>query len=830
VDIDHAAAFRASMMEARGRDTIEGEFAMRRFAIGLMLLAWMFAPATSRAEAPEAVRQNISGAVKDALGRPLGGVRVALQTSAGKEASASTSDKEGRFEFKQVAPGVYAVVAEKKGFKTATAIVSVTGKPIKPIALALESQAALSMAVVAERLNRARNDLSPETGSSVYRFSQQAIQELPQGTNTEMSNVLLQAPGVVQDSFGALHIRGEHGEIQYRINGVELPEGISAGFSQTFSPRFARSISLLEGALPAQYGYHTAGVVQIQTKDGETENGGNIDMYGGQRATLNPSFELGGSKGNFSYYTTGYYLGNDRGLEPPTTGPKALHDHTDQGNGFAYLSYFLNPTTRVSFIGGFNLANFQIPANPGQSQAFTLAGVPTFNSANVRETQLEQNYYSVLALQGVVANNIDYQVAAFTRYSTLSFHPDQNGDLIFNGLASRVFRGDWASGLQGDSAYHGFAGHTIRAGFYFNGEHAEIDNHALVFPVDSSGMQTSSSPFAIVDNKAYTTWLYGVYLQDEWKPIERLTINFGARFDLYDGFTRSTQFSPRFAVLYSFPEGTDLHAAYARYFTPVPTEAVSGADLAKFKGTTGQGNNGSDTNISPERSHYFDVGVTQTFPFGLRVDLDSYYKQARDLIDEGQFGPTLIFTPFNYEFGRQYGVEFTTSLTRGQFAGYTNFAYSVAQGRNIVSDQFLFASDELAYIGSHYVFLDHDQTFSASAGAAYRVYGFLFSVDGIYGSGLRTGFANTGNLPYYIQVDAGITKTMTIPRFGPVEGRVAVVNLFDRTYQIRNGSGIGVFAAQYGPRLAFFGGLKIPFSWPRSGAGVQAAGTAPAGS
>jgi hypothetical protein len=260
-----------------------------------------------------------------------------------------------------------------------------------------------------------------------------------------MSEVLLQAPGVAQDSFGQLHIRGEHAEIQYRINGIELPEGIAAGFSQTISPRLAQSVSLLEGALPAQYGYHTAGVVQIQTKSGDSFNGGNIDMYGGQRYTLQPSFELGGSKGNLSYYTTGFYLQNSRGLEPPTPGPQAQHDFATIGNGFTYLSYFLNSTTRLSFIGGFNLSNFQIPSNPGQTPGFTLAGVSPEPSEDITETQLEQNYYGVLALQGLLAKDLDYQIAGFSRYSTLSFHPDQNGDLIYGGKASRVFRGDFAN-------------------------------------------------------------------------------------------------------------------------------------------------------------------------------------------------------------------------------------------------------------------------------------------------------------------------------------------------------------------------------------------------
>jgi len=789
----------------------------RGFFLSIRLCAALLVlNAVSAAQAYSA-SQQVTGKVSDALGRPVNGAELVFQTQEGRIIARARSDHSGHFNFADIQPGTYAIVANKPGFATATSIVTVTARGARPVEISMEAQAALSMQVVAKRLDVARNGLSPETGSSVYRFSEKAIQQFPQGTNTQMTGVLLQAPGVVQDSFGGIHIRGEHAEIQYRINGIELPEGVSSGFSQTFSPRFAQSISLLEGALPAQYGYHTAGVVQIQTKNGESLSGGNIEMYGGQRYTVQPSFELGGTNGNLDYYTTGYYLQNNRGLEPPTPGPEAIHDFATIGNDFAYLSYFLNPTTRISLIGGFNISNFEIPANPDQTPAFELAGVPFYPSKNIKETQLEQNYYGVLALQGIIGREFDYQVAAFSRYSTLSFHPDQTGDLIYNGEASRVFRSDWASGLQGDFAYRGLATHTIRAGYYFQGERAEIDNHALVFPGGPNG-QTSDQPEAIVDDTALTAWLYGLYLQDEWKPIPKLTINYGMRFDLYDGLTRSDQASPRVAGIYQLFETTALHAAYARYFTLAPLEAVSGESVYKFVGTTAQPAVLTDSNISPERAHYFDAGITQNLPFGLKVDLDSYYKKSSQLIDEGQFGPTLVFTPFNYDKGRQYGVEFTTSLTREDLTAYTNFAYSVGQGISHDSDQFLFNPDELAYTQTHYIFLDHDQTFTASWGIAYTFEGFLFTLDGIYGSGLRSGFANTGNQPFYIQFDAGIAKKLTVPKIGHVEGRVAVVNLGDWIYQLRSGTGVGVFAPQYGPRRAVQGGLKWFFPWSKSNA------------
>jgi outer membrane receptor protein involved in Fe transport len=779
------------------------------------LLFWGVTANAAEGSGSRASRQHfgINGTVNDALGRPVGAAQLVLQTESGKILSRTVTNQSGHFEFPPVPSGTYLVVANHSGFRTAAERVTATASGAPPIEIALEAEAALSMAVTAKRLEAARNSLSTETGSSVYRFSQQAIQQLPQGTNTQMTGVLLQAPSVAQDSFGQLHIRGEHGEIQYRINGIELPEGVSSGFSQTLSPRLARSISLLEGALPAQYGYHTAGVVQIETKTGADLNGGNVAMYGGQRYTLNPSFELGGTSGRLSYYTTGFYLQNDRGLEPPTPGPQALHDFTTIGNGFSYLSYILNSTTRISLLGGFNVSNFQIPANPDQPPAFTLAGVPSLLSADIRETQLEQNYYGVLALQGLLGHAVSYQIAAFSRYSTLSFHPDQAGDLIYNGVASRAFRGDWANGSQGDFAYTGLESHTIRTGYYFSGERVEIDNHSLVFPapIGNPSMQLGDHPLAVVDDTALTAWTYGAYLQDEWRPIERLTINYGVRFDLYDGITRSDQFSPRIGAIYDFPEGTTLHAAYARYFTPPPLEAVSGEDIKKFAGTTNAPTVTVDNSTAPERAHYFDAGITQSLPDGIKLDLDSYYKKSRNLIDEGQFGATLVFTPFNYAKGRQYGVEFTTSMNRENFTFYSNFAYSVAQGNDIVSNQFLFGKDKLDYIKRHFVFLDHDETFTESAGVIYRIYGFMFSLDQIYGSGLRSGFANTGNLPFYVQFDAGITRAFSLPDLGNFEGRVAVVNLGDWIYPIRSGSGIGVFAPQWGPRRSLFGGLKWEF-------------------
>jgi hypothetical protein len=122
-----------------------------------------------------------------------------------------------------------------------------------------------SVQVIGKRLDAARNSLSPDTGSTIYRIDASTIETLPMGQSTPLNQVILQAPGVVQDSFGQLHVRGDHANVQYRIDGVVIPEAIS-GFGQAFDARFADRINILTGALPAQYGYRTAGIVDIHTK------------------------------------------------------------------------------------------------------------------------------------------------------------------------------------------------------------------------------------------------------------------------------------------------------------------------------------------------------------------------------------------------------------------------------------------------------------------------------------------------------------------------------------------------------------------------------------
>jgi outer membrane receptor protein involved in Fe transport len=299
-----------------------------------------------------------------------------------------------------------------------------------------------------------------------------------------------------------------------------------------------------------------------------------------------------------------------------------------------------------------------------------------------------------------------------------------------------------------------------------------------------------------------------------------VTLNFGGRFDAYDGYRRESQFSPRINAVWTPWSGGTFHLGYARYFSPAPFELVGGRTVALFEGTTGASEVTQDTAPYAERQDYYDAGFVQKVAQvpGLSLSIDGYVRRSKNLLDEGQFGAPIILTPFNYRRGKISGLELSANYAHGPWTAYANFAYARAMGKDIVSSQFNFSPEELDYIANHYIFLDHDQTQTVSAGVSYRFHDGIMDgtrVSGalLYGSGLRTDGAvpNGGVLPSYAQVNASISREFDLPGVKGMEVRLDAINLFDSVYLIRDGAGVGVGAPQYGPRRGLFVGVSKKF-------------------
>jgi outer membrane receptor protein involved in Fe transport len=673
----------------------------------------------------------------------------------------------------------------------------------------------LDAVTVSAHLDQARNALSPDIGSSQYQITAEDIQKQPLGASAALSQVLLQAPGVVQDSYGGVHVRGDHANLQYRINGVLLPESIS-GFGQTLDARTIRSIRLMDGALPAQFGERTAAVVDITTRSGtELGNGGSAGLTAGSFGKVNPNASWWGNQGRWSWFLTGNYDQNEVGLENPTNSRRPLHDDTHQGKAFADLTYLLDENTRVSVFAGVANNRFQIPVNPGQTPQFGYLDTTTFDSSQLDETQRETTRFGMLVLQGTLGASA-YQLSAGQRYSDVGFNPDVAGDLVFSGVASQVQRSNRANTVQADVSTPLGSDHTLRYGLYGNHETARAHSSSWVFPVDDAGQQASTTPLLIPDRSAFHASTLALYVQDEWKIGDDWTVNYGVRGDRYTAFGRTEgQLSPRVGVVWNASDSTTLHAGYSRYFTPPASELIARDDIALYDGTSNQ--QPSDDNATPlaERSDYYDIGISQQIGERLTLGVDAYDRRVARLQDEGQFGAAYLYSTFNYRRGHIRGLEFSADYSDGPFSAYFNAAYNKAIGTQVITGQYNLDPDALAYVSDHWIHLDHDQKLTSSGGVSYAFAGHnRIGANYLFGSGLRSdteSVPNGGELPSYLQVNLSAGHDFNADSGHPLHAQLALVNALDRSYQLRDGGGVGVFAPQWGPRRGAYLSLQQDF-------------------
>jgi outer membrane receptor protein involved in Fe transport len=692
--------------------------------------------------------------------------------------------------------------------------------------------------VIGKRLQAVGAAIEPRIGASTYTVTTPEIDTQPGGENNTLNQVLLQMPGVTQDAVaaGGIHVRNEMQPVEFRINGIPLPTGLSF-FGQGLSPRFASSVTMITGALPAEYGLSTSGIVDIETKNGLFAPGGQVTMYGGSYATLHPSAEYGGSVDGYNYCVAGDVISTDRGIDAVTPAVTQIHDHSLGQHFFAYLDKIIDADNRVAAVVGQFSSKFEIPNNPGTPPfpgISLLNGVPvsSFDPAQLNERQTETSQFGILSYLHS-SQAVDFRISAFTKYSTLDFrHDPAFADVVFNGVAQNASLASFAGGTEFDVSARIGSDHTLRSGFMVAGERFTSNTDSFVLAqdgTDAAGNPTfgsapaTSTPTEIVAGIGKTGWTYSAWLQDEWKPTPDLTVNYGARFDAIEEFAVGSQLSPRLNAVWQGTPTTVLHAGYARLFTAPPFQLGPPENLTQFNNLNGTGPTTSgatpstgNSPIKPERADLFDIGAEQELFSHFKVGIDGYYKFARDGIDFGQFGAPIITIPFNYRIVNNYGIELTTRYANGPFTYYGNLAFARQWAKGIVSGQFNFSPADLITVDDVGIQTDHSQILTASAGMSYLWRDTRFAMDLLAGTGARTTQPNNGpingaTLPSWEQVNLSIAHRFETASAGVITLRFDVINLLDEIYLLRSSTSLGAFAPAFAPRRSFYAGVTKEF-------------------
>ena len=789
------------------------------WAIGVVLLAgnvWLLDGGPSSTYAADNDLFQVTGTVQHQDLRRVDQAIVHVRDQEGNLVAQSVTDPAGEFRLLVPESGTYSISAVQDTYRSEYVVIRIGAVPPPPVSLTLAITREIALEIVSP-LPAIQYKASSET----YQLSRKEIEALPRGNNNDVYDVLLTVPSVVYGALKQTHIRQDHANQQFRIDGIPIPDTVTGAFADIVPPRAWERADIILGGMEAQYGNKTALVLDITSKSGTSPGSGSAQVFGGSNQTVNPSFEYGGTIGEkVRFYLLNSYVTTNRGLEPPTLGKTNDHNQSEKNNTYLRGDYQHDNHNNFSWIFLSSVAKYQIPTIPNLgANPDVLALLPGFTpnaSQSVDQFQKENSQYSQLVWRHDVNASNYFGLGLYFRRGVADFTTDPLNALAYaedvnTAQTASQQRVAYSGGMRFDYTWIPDSHHLVKTGMQL--DYTRANNQSQIFAFDtSSGVPAGPVLTREASNQTIQT-RQEFWIQDQWSLNEHWTFNLGVRGDAIQGFYNEGQVSPRAGVTYKHDQSNVFHAYYGRLFTPPNVEQVAVTQL-NTQNTTAAPDDPTGFRPRAERAHYFEVGSYHALHRKATLELTAYYKLSHYLSDAGQFGSTPLLNFFAFERGWQRGidgalkVQFTDNLT-----GRGNVAWGQCKGYGLQSGQYLLDQAEINDISSPGgVFCDHSQLMTSSAVVSYRLWErTAFTGQMLYGSGLRTAEpgakTNSSHENSYTVYNASITHTIPLPWHGQkMLLGFDVINLFDQQYFINRGEGsIGLGIAHAGmPRSYFF--------------------------
>ena len=680
---------------------------------------------------------TVQGMVKDPTGALVRNAKVTVtQPLTGYNQTVQT-DEQGSFKLVNVPFNTYKVQAEAAGFQTAEQSVDLEST----IPLNVDLSLALSGATANVTVTTDNSAVLEQDRTSSDTDLNQSLLERPLGASPSraIEAMVASAPGFVTDDNGRMHPRGSESQVQYVVDGVPVTDNMSAIFSTSLDARTLRTVEVLTGGIPAEFGDKLAGVINVNTRSGlEGPTQGGLSLSGGSFSTGEIAADFATHTKKFGFLTNLSTTTSQRYLDPPTI--DNFHNFGRTGKGFFRLDYQFGQNDSIRSVLTFGGSNFQVPNRLEQE----LAG------QDLRQ-RLRDNSQNV-TYQHIFSPNSVAQFSFFNRssHARLTSNPTATPVVAFQDRTLKNYGGLGSLSLTRGSHNIKFGGQVTVTplnetfSFYptrvFN-DLVDEDGNVFSNPINSFN---ASHPFQFAGKKTGRT--LSAYVQDRFPLFKNFTLDAGIRYDNYKLLISEQALSPRIGVAYYIPRTrTTLHASYNRLFQPPPAEnlllassreAAAISPIAVLQGVT------TVLPILPDKENSFEVGVQQLLSRYVRASVTLYQKRIKNFSDKDQFFETGVIFPIAISSGRVTGEELRLETTdiRG-FHGSFSFANARAYGVTPINGGLFLGEDTQSLQVSGLKFPnDHDQRNEAQFqfGYNHRPSGIYATLSGRYDSGVPT--------------------------------------------------------------------------------------------